>query len=197
MSIVSAKDHNYDPASAIGGGGTWAYWTTLIGEGLIEYGRGDIARDMLKRLIKTQIIAYQQNGYFSEFYHSDQAQGCGEKHHVGGIIPVYLLQRLVGIQIFDGRRVFIGGKQVWNEPITMSQHGVTIQRTGDQATITFASGHHTTLTVKDDGEIITDPTADTAIPATFKSYFPPQLDAPNDPKRVIIQVDIEADDVTE
>lgn len=197
MSIVSAKDRNYDPASAVGGGGTWAYWTTLIGEGLIEYGRGDITRDMVKRLVKTQLAAYTENSYFSEFYHSDQAGGRGEKYHVGGIVPIYLLNRLFGIQIFDSRRVFLGGENFWDTDITIIQHGVTVKRTKNNANITFASGHHIEVTVSANGEMIEDPTTSIAPSVTIKPHLPPQLDAPTDPKRVIIQVDVEPDEPAE
>ncbi len=197
MTIVSAKDRNYDPASAVGGGGTWAYWTTLIGEGLIEYGRGDIARDMLKRLIKTQLTSYTKNGYFSEFYHSDQASGRGEKYHVGGIVPVYLLNRLFGVQIFDSRRVFVSEDYFWDTDVTIMQHGVTIKRTKTSADVTFASGHQIEVGVSADGMMIEDPTVSITPPVELKPHLPPQLGAPTDPKRVIIQVDIEPDEPIE
>ncbi|MCU0479629.1 MAG: hypothetical protein MUE54_00290 [Anaerolineae bacterium] len=194
MSIVSAKDPNYDPSSAVGGGGVWSYWTTLIGEGLIEYGRADITTQMIQNLLKTQLTAYQANGYFSEFYHSDQPQGCGEKHHLGGIVPLYLLNRVLGIQIFDERRVFVSGKLFWGREITITQHGVTINRTNDEAHITFPSGYTTTITIKDAGEVVEDTNAPIIPKMPMEPHFPPQLDAPNETKRVIIQVDIEPDE---
>lgn len=194
VSIVSAKDPNYDPSSAVGGGGVWSYWITLIGEGLIEYGRADITTQMVQQFLKTQLTAYQTNGYFNEFYHSDQSQGCGEKHHLSGIAPLYLLNRVLGIQIFDERRVFISGKLFWGNSITVTQYGVSVKRTGDEALITFPSGYITTVTLSEDGEMIEDTHAPLSTKKTIQPHFPPQLNAPNEPKRVIIQVDIEPDE---
>mgnify|MGYP001320450137 CR=1 FL=1 len=194
VSIVSAKDSNYDPSSAVGGGGVWSYWTTLLGEGLIEYGRTDIATQMIQRLLKAQLTAYQTTGYFSEFYNSDQPIGCGEKHHVGGIAPLYLLNRVLGIQIFDERRVFLSGKLFWETPITITQHGVKVVRTGETAEIVFPSGYTKTISIKEDGEMVEDTNAPINVKTLPKAHIPPQLDAPNEAKRVIIQVDIESDE---
>jgi len=194
MSIVSAKDPNYDPASAVGGGGTWAYWLTLIGEGLIDYGRADIATQMVQRLLKTQLTAFLENGYFSEFYHSDQPKGTGEKHHVAGVAPLYLLNRSLGVQIFDSRRVFIGGELFWEGSITVRQHGVIVKRTGKNAHITFASGYTAEVGIEADGDMIEDTSTPISAKIPLKPLFPPEMDAPNDPKRVIIQVDIESDE---
>ncbi|MDX2077483.1 MAG: hypothetical protein SFZ02_13725, partial [bacterium] len=178
MSIVSAKDPNYDPTSAVGGGGTWAYWTTLIGEGLLDYGRGDVALQLIQKMLKTQVTAFKENGYFSEFYHSDQPQGCGEKHHVGGIIPVYLLNRALGVQIFDSRRVFIGEKCFWDGDITIKQHGVIVKRTSEKAYITFPSGYSTEIVANSDGDLVEDATTPIAEKIVMKPHFPPQVGAP-------------------
>ena len=53
--MFSARDPYYDPARAEGSVGVWAYWLTLMGEGLIEHERFDLATELLKRLLRHKL----------------------------------------------------------------------------------------------------------------------------------------------
>ncbi|MDX2078698.1 MAG: hypothetical protein SFZ02_19860, partial [bacterium] len=62
------------------------------------------------------------------------------------------------------------------------------------AYITFPSGYSTEIVANSDGDLVEDATTPIAEKIVMKPHFPPQVGAPNDPKRVIIQVDIEPEE---
>jgi hypothetical protein len=141
--MCSAQDPNYDPSNAEGSGGVWPFWLTLIGEGLIEYGMTPTATELVKRLLNTQASLLRSQKVFSEFYHSDEVKGLGEPGHTGGLVPLHLLMRILGIRIINSAKVWVGGVFAWEQPITIRQHGVTVRRTMDGTEITFPSGYQT------------------------------------------------------
>ncbi len=140
VSLVSAQDPNYDPASANGGGGVWPYWTALIGEGLLQSGRADLAAELLRRLLDVQAAVLTKRHNFTEFYDCDQPEGRGEVGYVGGIPPLNLLLRVLGVSIINARRVWAGGPFHWSSPVTVRQHGVTVTRSSDGTTVEYPSG---------------------------------------------------------
>jgi hypothetical protein len=158
VTMVSAEDPTFDPSNANGPGGVWPFWLTLMGEGLVETGHPDIAYDIFSRLLPVQVDVLKTRKAFSEFYHSDEAAGLGEEGHLGGIVPLYLLLRLLGVRIISGRKVWVGGAFPWEQSVTIRQHGVTVRRAADGTHIEFASGH-TIDAAGADWQEFTDPTA--------------------------------------
>jgi hypothetical protein len=144
--MFSAKDPYYNPAPASapssveGSLGVWVYWVTLMGEGLIENRRVDLAADLLNRLLATQTAVLREQKAFSEYYHADQPKGLGERGNVLGIVPLHLLLRVLGVRITSKSRVWTGGEYPWSKPVTITQHGVTVTRSAGGTTIRFPSG---------------------------------------------------------
>ena len=192
VSIVSAQDPNYDPSSAKGGGGVWAYWITLIGEGLIDAGRGDLAAQMVKSLLKTQTHTLKQQKTFREFYHSDEPIGLGEKGHLGGVVPVYLLLRTLGVQIVDRYRVYAGGQFHWGSDVTVEQYGVTVTRTSKGTTVTFPSGKKVKLKADAERQLIEDDAAPLPV-VPIQTVMPPVETPTGKVKRVVIEVQEDTD----
>jgi hypothetical protein len=141
VTMCSAQDPQFDPANAQGGGGVWPFWLTLIGEGLIETGSPALAYDLLKRLLAAQSAVLKEQKDFAEFYHSDVPKGLGERGHVNGIVPVYLVMRILGVRVISSGKVWVGGPFVWDGPMTIRQHGVTVRRSSEGAQVTFPSGY--------------------------------------------------------
>ncbi|NDJ61575.1 MAG: hypothetical protein GYB67_10650 [Chloroflexi bacterium] len=157
VTMCSAQDIDFDPANARGAGGVWPFWLTLIAEGLIEAGRVDLATDLLKRLLKTQVAVLKQARAFSEFYHADETQGLGEHGHTAGLVPLHLLLRVLGVRIISARKVWTGGAFTWGAPVAITQHGVSVQRSTDATAITFPSGHRVHLSGTAPWQEIIDP----------------------------------------
>ncbi|MEO8606699.1 MAG: hypothetical protein ABI690_02365 [Chloroflexota bacterium] len=143
VTMCAADDPNFDPSNADGSGGVWPYWLTLIGEGLIENGASSAAYDLLKRLLTAQTNVLKDKKSFSEFYHSDEAIGLGESGHISGIVPLHLLMRLLGTRIISHAKVWIGGPFVWENPVIIQQHGVTVSRNSTGTHVEFPSGYAT------------------------------------------------------
>ncbi len=157
VTLNAASDPQFDPTNANGSGGIWPFWLTLIGEGLIESGHSQLAADMLHRLLTTQVEVLRRQSHFSEFYHSDQPEGLGTPDHLGGIVPVYLLLRVLGIHILSSGKVWTGGPYHWPTPVIVHQYGVTVKRSSSGTTITFLSGYEVSLPADAEWQPVTDP----------------------------------------
>ncbi|MEQ8676085.1 MAG: hypothetical protein RLP44_31805 [Aggregatilineales bacterium] len=190
VTMVSAQDANYDPSSANGGGGVWAYWLTALGDGLINYGRQDVATTMLQRFMGAQVSVLNENHHFSEFYHSALPQGLGESGYLTGTIPLHLFARVIGVNIVSTGKVWTGGAFHWESPITIHRTGVTVTRSTENTTITFPSGHEVLLNADADYQLVEDPSAVAESPVTKTLMVKPPRTTSN---RVIIEIDHDTD----
>lgn len=174
------------------GGAIWPFWLSLIGEGLWEYGYTAEAHDLLLRMLRAQSAVYKHEAHVKEFYFGTTLQGSGETGHLSGIAPLHLLTRVLGVRILSAHRVWTGGTFIWNTPITVQQHGVTVTRSAEGTQITFPSGQKITLAPGDDWQGVSDPTPMmTAAPiATPPAPYPDPAPQPS-PHKVIIPVEVE------
>jgi hypothetical protein len=145
IAMLSARDPYYAPARAEGSAGVWAYWLTLIGEGLVERGRVDLATDLLKRLMKAQTATLRGGKAFFEFYHADEPHGMGERGSTLGLVPLHLLLRVLGVRVVSKSRVWTGGAFDWGSAVSVTQHGVTVRRSAQGTDIRFPSGETVSL----------------------------------------------------
>jgi hypothetical protein len=143
--MFSAKDPNYVPARAEGSVGVWSYWLTLLGEGLIEQGRVDLATELLKRLLAAQTNVLRETKAFYEFYHADEARGLGERGNSMGLVPLHLLLRVLGVRILSKTRVWTGGAFHWGHEVKIIQYSVTVKRSVAGTTVDFPSGEFVSL----------------------------------------------------
>lgn len=172
VTMCSAQDAHFDPSNARGAGGVWPFWVTLIGEGLIEFGRFDLAADLLERLVNTQVEVLKKQRHFTEFYHADAPTGLGEANHLGGIIPLHLFLRVIGVRIINGGKVWTGGAYPWPNPISITQHGINVKRSADGTTIQFPSGHHVQLPADAQWQPVIDPAPALLKPAAARKPTP-------------------------
>ncbi|MFN8564352.1 MAG: histidine kinase dimerization/phospho-acceptor domain-containing protein [Anaerolineae bacterium] len=137
--MFSAQDPHYNPALAQGSVGVWAYWLTLIGEGLIEHNRVDLATELIKRLLAAQTDVPRTSKAFYEFYLADEARGMGERGKHAGLSPAAPAPARAGRahhlenSRLDGRRVRLG----------RSRHGDAarrMRRSAEGTEICFPSG---------------------------------------------------------
>lgn len=140
VTMVATDDPAYRPDHRDGAGGVWPFWLTLIGEGLVEAGRFDEAADLLDRCLKAQIEVLRAHKAFSEYLHSSEPAGLGEIGHVGGIAPLHLFLRVLGVRIVAADRVWAGGPFGFSCPVTVRRLGVTVMRSAEGTQIAFPSG---------------------------------------------------------
>lgn len=145
VSALPANDAAYGttPTYQVG-----MYWNTLLIEGLIEAGRMPEAADLAYRLLTTTTRALAADHAFYPYYAAASAATpayAGERGHVLGAAPLHALMRVFGVRMIDAHRVWTGGPFAWPHPITVRQHGITVQRTATATRITFPSGRVVTL----------------------------------------------------
>ncbi len=192
VTMCSAQDTLFDPANAKGSGGVWPFWLTLIGEGLIENGYVAEATELIRRLLAAQVSVLKQDRVFAEFYHSDVQEGHGERGHIGGLVPLHLLLRVLGVRIISSGKVWAGGPFAWEKPVTVTQHGVTVRRSRQGTQVRFPSGYTAELSGDAFQEVI-DPNP-TVLPAvTPYEAEPPPARPPLD-QAISIEVQHDSDD---
>ena len=157
VTMNAATDPQFDPANAKGSGGIWPFWLTLIGEGLIEHGRPELAADLLARLLPAQIEVLKAQKGFSEFYHSDEPLGLGESAHLSGIVPLHLFLRVLGVRVVSPGRVWTGGPFTLPAPVSLTQHGVRVERRPESTRVQFPSGHVVELAADAPLQAVDDP----------------------------------------
>lgn len=154
VTMNSAQDANFDPKNADGSGGVWPYWLTLMGEALIECGMMEQATELVQRILRVQTSVLKAHKRFSEFYNADKADGLGEPANLGGIVPLHLLTRVLGVRVISSTKVWVGGAFKWGQAVTIQQHGITVERNDNSTTVTFPSGYSTQVSGEDWQEVV-------------------------------------------
>jgi len=155
--MFSAQDSHFQPDKIEFAAGVWSFWITLMGEGLIEAGDLTSAAELLHRFLDGMLPVVKREKAFYEGYHADKLAPLGARGHVGGIAPLHLLLRVVGVRIISPKRVWTGGAFAWGRPITITHQGVRVHRSGEGTTITFPSGTSVTLAANADWQPVDDP----------------------------------------
>lgn len=154
--MASAQNPHHDPDHAVGSLGVWGFYVTLIGEALLEAGDLEHATDLTKKLLGVQARVLRDQKAFYETYHADEPRGMGERGNIMGAAPLHLLIRVLGVRILSKTQVHTGGAFVWGNPVTVTQHGVSVRRTAEETTVTFPSGNTVKLPADAEPQFVTD-----------------------------------------
>jgi glycogen debranching enzyme len=142
----SAQDPAYRADNREGSGGVWLMWNTMIGEGLLEYGYREEAAELVRRLMTAMIHTLKTDQAFREAYNPDTLAGLGDRDYLWGVAPAHLFLQTAGIRIVSPRKVWIGGHNPFDRPVTVRARGVSVTRAGDTATVVFPSERQVTVT---------------------------------------------------
>ncbi len=157
ITMVSVSDANFDASNARGGGGIWMFWLSLVGEGMVKSGFRKEATFLVRRVLERLSQILERDGHLSQFYHADELKGYGEDHHIGGIVPLKLLNDVIGIEIMSSQKVRLSGAFNWGQEIRVEQHGVCVIRNAERTHVEFPSGHQELLPSDLDWLILQDP----------------------------------------
>ena len=142
IASCSALDPAYRPDNCEGSGGVWPLWNTMIGEGLVDYGYRAEAAELITRLMTAMLFTLKNEKAFREAYNADRLEGLGERNHIGGVAPVQLFMRTVGVRVISPRRVFLEGYNPFPWPVTIRYKGVTIVKSAEESPRDFSLGEH-------------------------------------------------------
>jgi hypothetical protein len=191
ITMVSAQDADFSASNASGGGGIWMYWLSLIAEGMVNCGYRKEATHIIKTVLDMLTQALHRDGHLSQFYNADQAEAYGENHHIGGHVPLHLLNDVLGIRILSSDKVQVGGEFTWDEQVIVEQHGVVVTRSTDEIYIRFPSKHEVTLDANAEWQLITDPSATLKEPEPAPPESPALPETPLSTAGERIMIDIE------
>jgi hypothetical protein len=152
------------------------FWNALILDALLDRGELKIARELLEMLLGAEITSLKVRHAFHGPYHADTGEGQGNPDDLNGLVPFHLFMKFVGIRMINSRRVWAGGAYPLDEPLTITQHGVTVVRSAEGTTVRFPSGSEQTV----DGtwQVIEDSVATVMLPPPQPPPTPLPIKAP-------------------
>jgi hypothetical protein len=115
-------------------------WNHLIGEGLIYYGRIDLATDLIKRLMEVAINSLKQKHAFLETYDSLNGNPSGELNHLEGLPPIGLFLQTIGVQKITNNEIILYGNNQYPWPVTLKYRGFSITCNSDNTVIGYPGG---------------------------------------------------------
>ena len=115
-------------------------WNTLIGEGLLQYGRQTEAAELVTRLMGAVINQLKSGSGFAQSYDAHTGQPGGERNSLFGLAPVGLFLQTAGLERFSPTEVIVRGNNPFPWPITVQYRGVTVVREGEETRVTFPTG---------------------------------------------------------
>jgi hypothetical protein len=121
-------------------------WNLFICEGLLKYGfRVDSAR-LVAHMMNGVIQNLKQNRAFYARYHAERGTGMGERNALGGLAPVDLFLRVLGVEIVSATRVKLEGRNPFPWNVTIHYRGLTVKRGQEKTEVVFANAKSVIIT---------------------------------------------------
>jgi hypothetical protein len=123
-------------------------WNSLVGEGLLRYGKRLRAAELVTRMMDAIVANLKHKHSFYSSYLATDGQGLGERNSLMGLAPLGLFLRAAGIQIINPYRVEITASNPFPWPVTVKYKGLTVIQQKKKAMIIFPDGQ--SITVRND-----------------------------------------------
>ena len=115
-------------------------WNTLIIEGLTRQGKPEIAAALFTKLMETSIKGLIDYEGFFPCYHAENGKPSGKRNAIAGLLPVRLLLKIAGIQLFTPNKIAVWQKNPFPWPINVHWQGLSLRRDSNLTEVTFANG---------------------------------------------------------
>ncbi|KPL06454.1 hypothetical protein AMJ86_08450 [bacterium SM23_57] len=115
-------------------------WNNLIGEGLLKHGYQKETMELVTRLMNAVIQNLKSENSFYTYYLSDSGRGLGDPNGLGGLPPLNLFLKTLGVQIISPTKVILEGKNPFPWPVTISYRGLMILRETNKTKLVFPGG---------------------------------------------------------
>ena len=112
-------------------------WNVLVGQGLLNYQKRQLAADLFSRLMKSVLINLNASGCFFTSYNAKTGAGISPRNTLEGLVPIGFFLQTLGIQIINNREIVIEGNHPFPWPVILQYHGFVIHRDLDQTRIDF------------------------------------------------------------
>lgn len=121
------------------------YWNSLIGSGLVEADHRQVAAELVARLMRGVIRSLKEEGNFRRYYDCDTGAGIGERDALGGLAPLGLFLKTLGVRLISPHRVMLEGHNPFPWPVTVKYRGLTILRQKENTQVIFPDGQTTSV----------------------------------------------------
>lgn len=136
-----ADDPAYAPDPRRGCGAVAMFWNTLLVEGLLDYGYIAEAAELVTRLMDGPLESLRADGAFRERYNPDGPGAYGEPDHLGGLAPVHLFLRALGLHLIAPDRLELRGPNPFPWPVRVRWRGLEVLREpGDRTRVVLPDG---------------------------------------------------------
>jgi hypothetical protein len=115
-------------------------FNSLIGEGLVQYGRRQLAAELVSRLMNAVVGSLKREAAFRRTYSAQNGQGSGERNALYGLAPLSLFLEALGVRLISPSRVALAGPNPFPWPVTVKYRGLTILRQKDKTVVIFPDG---------------------------------------------------------
>ncbi len=124
-------------------------WNSLIGEGLLAYGKQHLAVDLCERLMRLIIKNIRKSKSFFTAYDSTNGNGRGRPYRITGAAPIGLFLRTLGIQIHSNRELLIKWENPFPWPVKLLYRGLEVIHEKGRTTVIFPDGQRTVVRDQD------------------------------------------------
>ncbi len=115
-------------------------WNNFIGEGLLRYGYRREAASLVTKLMNAVIKNLKTDNSFYNFYNAETGRGFGDPNSLGGLPPLSLFLKTLGVHIVSPTKVYIEGVNPYPWPITLRYQNLTVHRDIKKTKIVFPGG---------------------------------------------------------
>jgi hypothetical protein len=115
-------------------------WTSMIAEGMVNYGFREEACDLLTRTMKAILETLKSEGGFRQYYNAVTGQGNGERDALGGLPPLGLFLEILGVRMISPQKVALAGTNPFPWPVTVKYRGLTVLRQKEKTLVVFPDG---------------------------------------------------------
>ncbi len=115
-------------------------WSTLIGEGLLNYGYRKEAAELVNRLMSAVVSNLKNHKAFAQNYNVENGAGIGERNSLQGFAPLSLFLKTLGVHLISPTKVALEGNNPFPWPVTIRYRGLTVKRDLEKTRVIFPGG---------------------------------------------------------
>ncbi len=123
-------------------------WNCLVMEGLLRYGTHKMAAEIFTRLMKAELLSFQQELKFYGSFNSGTGKPVGPANTLDCLPPVGLFLKILGVNIIDPFTVEITHENPFPWPVTIKYCGLAVAQQEKKAVLIFPDGQ--TVSVDND-----------------------------------------------
>jgi hypothetical protein len=115
-------------------------WNNLIGEGLLKHGYQKETMVLVTRLMNAVILNLKNDNSLYTYYLSNSGRGFGDPNGLGGLPPLNLFLKTLGVQIISPTKVILEGINPFPWSVTIRYRGLMIFRETNKSKLIFPGG---------------------------------------------------------